>query len=220
MTRLWTTLLLFALTAQVAQAEDRRKVDITNPALIATEDARGQTKYLASCALDDQTVLTGVHDGKLYNFPGSMGLAPDWGDRELSETERRWVSACILARTNYFGANVLISMRSPLGVHEVLTASADEMASHTLYEGGFFGDVFSEQSEAYVCVGANHQADQTAQEVLKRVCTHGDLTGGQLTRCGFINAGQCPDGAAPAIGGKPWTEVIHVWLAAPSSDGP
>jgi hypothetical protein len=216
--RLWAVLLL-VLSTTGASADDRRRVDITNPALIATEHARGQLKYLASCALDDQTILTGVHDGTRFEFPGSMGLAPAWGDRELTVTERRWVSACILARTNFFGAPVLISMRAPLGVHAVLSPTADELASHTLYEGGFFGDLFLEMPEAYVCVGPDHDADRAAQTKRKRVCTHVDPGTGPGTRCGFVHVGQCPNGEPPHIRGQPWTEVIHVWLSGTPPDG-
>lgn len=205
------TVLLWAAT--LAGAQTTQVIPITNQELIATQDARLQTKYLASCALDETTVLTGMADGETYEFPGAMGLAPDWGARALTHTERRWVSACILARTNFFGAHVLISMRAEQSGYASLDAAPAEIASHTLYEGGFFGDVFTPSGGAFVCVGSGHSADLAAQSALKRVCTHAAEPGDTLTRCGFIQVGQCPNDTSPMIDGAPWPEVIHVWLA-------
>lgn len=206
--------LALALTAPlIATAETPRRVEISNPALISSADARQNLKYLSSCALDKNTVLVGVYKGQEYEFPGAMALAPSWAERALTGSERRWVSACILARTNAFGAHVQISMRSPLNKHETLNATQKEMESHTLYEGGFFGDIFSEtDAGAFVCLGPNHVVDMPAQKKRQRVCTHDALDGSMLTQCGFVSIGVCPKNSAPLINGKAWNEVIHVWL--------
>lgn len=203
-------LLLLDGGAAVAQAQ--RVVEIDNPAIIATQDARHRLKYLASCALDENTTLRGTVDGDEYLFPGSMGLAPDWQDQPLTLSERRWVSACVLARTNAFGAHVLISMRNPDDHHEVLTATPAEMESHTLYEGAFYGDIFAEVGAAYVCVDKDHAANIPARAKRKRVCTHPVAEGSDVTMCGFVSQGVCPQGQPPVVNGEVWQEVIHVWL--------
>lgn len=200
--------------ASLVGAQTTTVIAITNQDLIATAEARLQTKYLASCALDGTTMLAGTSDGERYEFPGAMSLAPDWGKRALTISERRWVSACILARTNFYGAHVLISMRAEKSGHASLDASPEEYVSHTLFEGGFFGDIFTESGGAFVCVGPAHDADQAAQSARKRVCTHPAAPGSNQTRCGFLQTGLCPANAPPSINGAPWPEVIHVWLAA------
>lgn len=208
--------LLFAMVLCVpsaALADNKRRIEISNPALISSPEQRQNLEYLASCALDENTALTGNHAGETYDFPGAMGLAPGWADRALAQSERRWVSACILARTNAFGEHVLISMRSDNAEHDALTATREELDSHTLYEGGFFGDLFSEtDAGAFVCHGPDHHRDMAAQEERKRVCTHDASDGSGLTRCGFVSIGPCPADGAPMVNGDSWPEVIHVWL--------
>ncbi|MEO0485201.1 MAG: hypothetical protein AAF092_04745 [Pseudomonadota bacterium] len=203
---------LLLLYGGATSAQDRTYVEIVNPDRIATEAARHQLKYLASCALAQGTVLRGSVGEQRYEFPGAMGLAPHWGTRALSASERRWVSACILARTNAFGANVLISMRNPDGIHAVLNSQPEELESHTLYEGGFFGDVFAEDAVAFVCIGADHAADIPARLARKRVCTHPTDDGSGITQCGFVSLGLCPTDHPPLVDGAPWPEIIHVWL--------
>jgi hypothetical protein len=56
-----------------------------------TPAARKTLKYLASCALDAGTVLTARHEGVDFEFPGGIGLAPEWYRRAMTEEEQRWV---------------------------------------------------------------------------------------------------------------------------------
>ena len=201
------------LTLGASQVASQGRIAIDNPALIATAQARQQLKYLASCALDPDTTLYGVQDGQTYEFPGGMGLAPAWSTRALTLAERRWVSACILARTNAFGVSVQISMRATDTAFASLSATPDEINSHSLYEGAFYGDLFAEQATAFVCVGSNHASDQHARARRQRVCTDVAQDGSALTQCGFVQTGLCPTGSPPEVDGVPWPQVIHVWLA-------
>lgn len=186
------------------------EIPITNPALIATDEARERLRYLASCALETGTVLVGVQAGTEYRFPGAMALAPDWGTRALTAEERRWVSACMFARTNAFGATVLISMRADPAPGPALEAGAEERASHTLYEGGYFGDIFADPPQAYVCQSRN--GDTAALERRLRVCALPQEPGQAFSHCGFALVSPCDAGAPPVIDGTPWPEVVHVWL--------
>lgn len=70
--------------------------------LAQTESGREFVRYLADCALCAGVAAYADVAGQHHEFPGAMGLAPDWLHRPLTEAEQRWVSACLLARTNYF----------------------------------------------------------------------------------------------------------------------
>src|SRR5262245_26767602 len=41
--------------------------------------AREFLRYVVSCALDEDDGFTMKIDGKKYQFPGGLGLAPEWG---------------------------------------------------------------------------------------------------------------------------------------------
>ena len=79
--------------------------------LADTPTKREQLKYLVGCALAEETEAYTTVDGEEYIFEGDMGLAPQWIDKGLTPEEERWVSACMLAKTNFFGKHVRISMR-------------------------------------------------------------------------------------------------------------
>lgn len=217
LSRLIMTILLVAGTLATPVPGAARDLPVVNPALIADEEARERLSYLASCALDADSVLVGSVNGTEYRFPGAMALAPDWGVRAMTRAERRWVSACILARTNAFGAHVLLSMRADPAPVVALGTGPEERASHTIYEGGFFGDIFSDPPRAFVC--ARHDVGAAAVlERLQRVCALPAGSDPRVSHCGFAIVAPCEEGMAPMIAGTPWPEVIHVWLngAAPT----
>jgi hypothetical protein len=70
-----------------------------------------------------------------------------WGSGTCDETCQRWVSACVLARTNAYGVHVEISMRAPAdapqAIQDALAVSDDERAGWTLREGAYFGNIFA-----------------------------------------------------------------------------
>ena len=156
--------------------------------LLSTADGRDLFTYIVSCAIPDGETLEATVDGTTYEFPGSIGLAPAWEDRALSEREKRWVSACLIARVNAYGISVPISIR---GDHEALAVSADEVASFGLEEGAFYGNVFVPEDqpiEWVACRGEAQAAGETGG-LVNRDCTEPDADG--LTKCGFTFAGDC-----------------------------
>ena len=211
-------LLLATVGGAHAEEQTPRRIVIENQALIETAEARQRLEYQASCALAEGVVLAGVHDGEEHVFPGAMGIAPDWAARAMTRTERRWVSACMLARTNAFGAHVLISMRADPAPVESLRETPEERASHTLYEGGFYGDIFAEQPTAFVCVGEGHASRADARARRKRICATPLEKGGAISHCGFILTAPCDAANPPVMDGEIWPEVIHVWLAGDDPD--
>jgi len=206
--------LCLMISAAPVGAQSTHTIPITNPAMIRDADARERLKYLASCALNPGDTMVGAHDGVTYEFPGSMGLAPHWAARGLTQDERRWVSACILARTNAFGVSVLISMRADPAPANSLSHTPAEAQSHTTYEGGFFGDIFADPPQSYVCASEDADSLQSrlARERRQRVCTLPSGEGSPLSRCGFTVVAPCDADHPPVIGGEVWPQVIHVWL--------
>jgi hypothetical protein len=91
---------------------------------------------------------------------GAIGLGinadgSSWGESgTCDESCQRWVSACVLARTNAYGAHVDISMRAPadapLGrelqfarIQAALVTTAAEVADYSGREGAFYGNLFA-----------------------------------------------------------------------------
>lgn len=112
--------------------------------LASTEDGREVLRYLIRCALPEGTSLTTTVSGTTYEFPGLIGLAPEWITGPLSGTGRRWISACLLAHVNGYGVQVPISIR---GNHPALTADNDERSYYGVQEVSFFGDLFANNND-------------------------------------------------------------------------
>jgi hypothetical protein len=70
-----------------------------------------------------------------------------WEAGRCDETCQRWVSACVLARTNAYGVKVPISMRvhatAPAAVRAALATTPAEEAAFPLPEGSYYGNMFA-----------------------------------------------------------------------------
>ena len=178
---------------------------------------REQLEYLVGCALAEETEAYTIVDKEEYAFKGSLGLAPQWIDKGLTPEEERWVSACMLARTNFFGKTVQISMRAPEGIEAAksLETTPEEVEEYSIFEGGFFGNLFAKNSEAYTCLG-DRTAKEDADPILQdRVCTEeteGFDSEERVSHCGFIITGQCSDPESFKIGDKVYEEVVFIYL--------
>lgn len=211
---------LIALTCNADQGWHKptsaQRIPLTDRTLAATREQRQLLKYLVSCALPAGVEVYAHVNEAHYTFQGSLGLAPAWAQRALSETEQRWVSACILARTNHFGKSVRISMRARRQDYPALQASQQEKADYTLFEGGFFGNIFAEQPVGYVCSDDRGPAKQADPVLVDRVCTalsgERTATGAPLTRCGFVHIGPCDEATHFTVDGKTYHEVIFTYL--------
>lgn len=186
--------------------------------LLGTADGRDVMTYLVSCALSStQTISLTSSTGTAYTFTGEIGLAPAWNTRALTADEQRWVSACVLARTNYYGVQVMLSMR---GYNTALKTTSADM-TYTGLDGVFYGNLFDTTgAKEFACDG---KATNT-----QRICADPDpasTTG--LTMCGFTAtgacgpavggacdffAGKCRITATGAIGSTAYTQVIAVYL--------
>ena len=192
------------------------EVELANPHLANTPEKRHQLQYLVRCALPAQVVLYTQQGIERFTFPGEMGLAPGWLTHPMTPGEERWVSACMFALTNYFGKHVAVSLRAEPPPVPFLAPSDEEQRHFTLFEGGFFGNLFRPYPVAYVCQGTRTPADDQDPVLHDRVCTRptGEKTpdGKPLTPCRFILTGSCADPATFTVEGDHYNEVIFVYL--------
>jgi hypothetical protein len=160
---------------------------LSAPGLLATPGGRDVLSYIVSCALDPGAQLVLQAGGQRFTFLGGIGLAPAWRFHVPTEAERRWVTACVLARTNLFGVQVALSLR---GSHPRLSPSTLEPARYTLVEGAFYGDLFAPAGpQLYACDALVRDLDLALSTQDQRACVMSD--DGKATRCGFTYAGRC-----------------------------
>jgi hypothetical protein len=189
--------------------------------LDTSADGREVLKYVAQCALRDGDVLVAEHEGVTYEFPGLLGLAPQWEDAPLPEGAQRAVSACLLAHVNAFGVSVPISLRD----RGSLLSSPEERIQYSVYEGTFFGQVFEDgEFKTYSCQGSvSTAALEHSENRALRVCT--DSTG----ECGIVPVGRCLDVCEQRHPDEGWVncwaegvrypETVSVYLFADDPDG-
>ena len=157
-----------------------------------------------------------VHGTERFTFQGRMGLAPRWLYEAMTLSEERWVSACLLAHVNYFGKRVMVSMRATPPPVPALEASDDEQQTFSIFEGGFFGNLFLPKPVAYTCRSERTLA-QAADPILQdRICTQetGAITahGQPITHCRFLVTGRCEDDHSFTVDGTQYSEVIFTYL--------
>jgi hypothetical protein len=159
--------------------------------------SRQLLEYTAGCALNPSQSISyswtdsgGItHEVTDY---GQLGLAPQWADGPLTHRiSQELVSACLAARTNYFGVTVHISVRGTAPVLEDNTSAA-ELAAYPYVEGAFWGNLFSATPALYSCYDPANVANSRADE---RDCATGYPSGrGQVLPCGMITlTGSCND---------------------------
>lgn len=169
--------------------------------------------YLAGCALDRDDSIVLSPNGVAEKHDGYFGLASSWKTSTPTEEEQRWLSACLLARTNAFGRKVFVQLR---GAHPKLGMPVEAPA---VEEGAFYGDVFQKPAVMYACEGERRG---TSAALADRVCADRDGDGTK-TRCGFVYEGRCSDVCErdPSTGyyrrcrggERRYEEVVTVYLA-------
>jgi serine/threonine protein kinase len=150
-------------------------------------------------------------DGVAYRYQGNFGVTPEWLDRALTETEERWLSACLIAHVNGLGENVLISMRA----EGIVGADEAERASHPVHEGAFFGSFG--QARLFSCFAEEaEEAMALSPDRARRLCTDRDNV------CSIESVGACESVCATYVDGYGWSdceaggavyaEVMNVYL--------
>ena len=183
-------------TWQLDLSEDQHRLLQSNPKFYV---------YLIECALSNEDEVTMEQAGDVKTFKGYLGLAPDWKTRALTESEQRWVSACLLARINYYGEKVRISTRADNAKHiQGLQADEQEVKQYSVYEAGFYGNLFAATPTAFACIPNRTEETQAILHYKKRICSIPVAMtdeGQQVSACRFIVNQSCPN----------IPEIIHVY---------
>jgi hypothetical protein len=181
--------------------------------MLDTAENREVVSYLVQCALPEGASVTLSDANGTYTFDGAIGLAPNWATTAPSASEKRWVSACLLARTNAYGASVAISLRGPTAV---LAVDAAEASAYGLREGAFWGDVFADEMIANACPGPLKLADSQASTLPLRACAVS--TDGVTTTCGHSYGGPCASACSDSNGNYTGcagvSEVVTTYVAS------
>ncbi|MBL0219682.1 MAG: hypothetical protein IPQ07_38180 [Myxococcales bacterium] len=189
-------------------------------AMMDTDSGRDVLSYIVGCALPiGQDLVAKDSTGVEYTFPGWIGLAPAWATRAPTVSERRWVTACLLSRTNVNGVPVKISMRHDTNL--ALLTSATERATYTQAEGAFYGDLFAPVPVTYAC---SNRAWSPLVGTF-RACALSP--NGIATDCTFTYTGSCTkacgDKTAPFNGckglGTTYNEVATIFLTPTQQQG-
>lgn len=172
-----------SLAANSLAASSMKASALADSDLIDTADGREVLSYIVSCALPQGQSI----NVRGFKFAGSIGVAPAWATRVPTVTERRWVTACVMARTNLFGIRVDLSLRGP---HAALRGSLAEQLNYLLVEGAFYGDLFHEGGpKLFACSAEVRDLDLALSTQDLRACAISD--NGHTTRCGFTYTGKC-----------------------------
>jgi hypothetical protein len=166
---------------------------ITDPGA-AGDLSRQHLKYTVGCALDPTQSFSFSWTDKWHVvhqeiYEGLLGLATYWISKPLNPQGQQWVSACLAARTNYFGVAVIISSRGPCSV--LNKHNTPEEGIYTKEEGAFWGNLYANPPALYACDVPANDANSRAQ---LRACAAGyiDPTTGTTQSCGPIQRlGSC-----------------------------
>ncbi len=159
--------------------------NLTN--LASTISGRAVGPYIVGCALaaGHNVTTSYVNDAGFtmnITFTGAIGLADGWTGSALTIAQQQFVSSCVLARTNRYGAAVTVSLRGPTAL---LNTTTTENTDYALQEGAFFGNVF--HTRDYFVGACKGSGDST---IYGRECAKpGPL--GTDTLCGYTYAGLC-----------------------------
>lgn len=166
--------------------------------LFATAPGRKLLGYVVMCSMGWDDNFNVFKADREYILEGGIGLAPSWKDAALTVSERRWLSACLLAHANAFGVEVPLSLRGP---HPALSTTAGELSDYPVQEGAFYGDILERSAPplAFACAGTaqNDGCQREMNEWLKeRACARESAS---TLDCGMEWAGNC---YALSIGGE------------------
>jgi len=169
-------------------------------------------EYFVGCALNSGQSWNMTYNGTSYTFQGSLGLAPTVLTGLPSEDQMQWLSGCLMARVNFYQKHVLISLRGT-----AFSTVPQEEAEYTVFEGSFFGNIFSFPQQKYVCQGVGEEDELLeSPDGALRVCTDPSFD------CLMTNVGKCSDVCVTAEGpctvnGTIYNDVVEVYLRGYSS---
>ncbi|WP_437290954.1 hypothetical protein [Sorangium sp. So ce406] len=147
-------------------------------------------RYLVSCALrPDQTFSFSWTDsaGSVHPevFRGELGMAHWWATFGIANDTyvQRQITACIAARTNWYGTHVTISLRN---AESSMSSSTSERTTYAVREGAFWGNLFASTPYVRACYSPTGVA---RARQLQRDCAAGHLSVDPVT--GATTVQQC-----------------------------
>ena len=155
-----------ALSANALTGSSLTGTSLSNNAALSAAlgeaDSREVLGYIVSCSLAAGSQLDVTVDSVDYSFPGELGLVPSWGQPggTCDTLCQEGVSACVIARLDYLGEYVSVSLRGP---SSLVTAPPSELAAYPTAEGAYYGNIFLPTPVMYACTAAG-------QTGLERVC--------------------------------------------------
>jgi hypothetical protein len=205
-------IIFLTLLGSLSQNLLAEKIILQNKDWLLSQEKRALLSFITECALQKDQILIAETNEITFEFYGKLGAGPSWNGlpSSLTETEQRWVSACVLARVNYFGTPVTFNLRTDKGSGLYLPVTASDIDEFPYYEGGFFGNIFHEPQKKYVCLG---DAPTKILVGKGRICALPSLDGDMYTSaCGFNIVGGCDDPFILNRDNTIYKEVFHVWL--------
>lgn len=201
-------LLLAILPLSASWAE---KQTLKNPEWLMSLEQRALLNFITECALRNDQLLTIESSGILFEYYGKLGVAPNWNGypSSLTAEEQRWVTACVLARVNYFGTPVAFNLRTEADSELQLSVTSKQITLFPFHEGAFFGNIFSRPAKKYACRG-----DAAVKTLVdkNRICTLPSVQNKKVSECGFTIIDNCNDKLLRERDGIIYKELFHVWL--------
>jgi hypothetical protein len=191
--------------------DDIANVSQTVPSNLTISLVPELMKYYIGCALESGQYWNMTYNGTSYHFEGILGLAPSVTEPPTPE-QARWLSACLMARVNHFEKEIFVSLRGT-----ELETTPEEEAEFQIFEGAFFGDLFSTPQQKFACEGTPKTLALSASVDRQwRICTDAS------ENCYFTVVGQCSDVCSISgpctVNGTVYNEVIEVYLYGSTSN--
>ncbi|WNG25442.1 hypothetical protein F0U62_16550 [Cystobacter fuscus] len=215
-----------ALRSMGSAALDQGAGDLPSvPLSLVSESCRHVLRSAVECALTPEQSVRDPVTGALYT--GWWGLAPSWLGDVLDTAGRRYVTACMVQRLNFYGASVPILFE---GDHPSIRHSTTYAPQYPIEESTVFGDLFSSSTpllgllpafNVFVCWESllPQSCGLLGLPLLgQRICDDAPL-------CGLLPVGPCAlscEGSGPYWKCRPyllaplWTETVRVKLETPS----
>jgi hypothetical protein len=202
-----------SLTANSLTANSLTANSLTAAALTDAK-AREVLTYIVGCALPAGAHFDLTIASTTYGYDGQLGLAPHWGVVGASCDLKCMtsVSACVLARLNYLGQTVPISVR---GSNPALTETPSELTGYKKIDGAYYGNIFKVPQIRYACLPPGLTS-------LTRVCGPSligcvvDVLGSCNQVCDAIQSDgsypNCRDALQPVVGTKIYGGSITAYL--------
>jgi hypothetical protein len=184
--------------------------------LMTTPGGRDIVKYMVKCALPTGHTLTKQdQNGVSYDFPGMLGVAPEWETNSCGTDCQERVSACMLAHVNNSGQHISIWLDGPdTGI------GWGSSTNYPYQEGAFFGNLFPNPWQGYYCIGKDLDSGSVPGRIGPPLASNvytNPYGGGVPCRnaCTITNEGytNCSDYSpiSPYTSGHKWTHVVTVW---------